>query len=85
MSLMDRIKIKHFLSFSPSEKLSLIQRVRLLRHNAIIEAKFAKETKATKSKARGKRKPQDPGIAAIKLLDKLNPAQLKRILEGLKV
>jgi len=82
MPLMDRIKIKDFLSFSYSEKYTFIEKLQQKRLTELTLARLSK-TKQTKSakrnlKKRGK-KVKDPKQVAITALKKLSSAQIKII------
>ena len=84
MSLMDRIKIKDFLSYTGAEKLCFITKLRMLRTNALEEArnKKGKLTKSAKKNLRKRgKKVSDPKAAALRALASLSPKQLANIKE----
>lgn len=85
MSLMDRIKVKPFLTFTYSEKLDLIKSVQQMRINSLEEARTKKARGRTKSaiknlKKRGKTV-VDPAKVAEKAMAKLTPMQIKKLME----
>ena len=79
MSLMDRIKVKPFLSFSEDEKHAFIRDVRNLRTKKLNEPPKTRKRKATAKKATTKRARQTAEQKALKALQKLSPAQLAAI------
>lgn len=90
--LMDRIKVKSFLTFSYTEKLELIKKVRAIRTTARSEsqAKKVKPKKKTKSALKNKRI-KEKGILTKKkekqlqdVLNELTPEQLEIIKEKYK-
>ena len=81
-SLMERIKVKSFLSYSTNEKLQLIQSVRSIRSTALEQARIKKSKGRTKSATKNlikKGKIIDPAKTALAALSKLTPAQLEKI------
>lgn len=84
MALMDRINCESFLDKSYPVQMALIETVRTLRSSALSEAKISgkKLTKSAKrniAKGKRKRKPKDPGKAAMTALKKLSPEQIAMI------
>lgn len=79
MTLMDRIKVKSFLSFTSGEKYNFIEALQLKRTNDQIKAR----EDAAKGKVRGKKtrtkKVKDPQAEALKILSKLSPLALKQL------
>jgi hypothetical protein len=84
MSLMDRIKIKSFLSLSYFEQEELISRLQTTRVLDQSEARAIAAKGNTKSARRNKKKAGkriiDPKKEALKALQKLTPAQLQQLI-----
>lgn len=81
-TLMERIKIKSFLNFSYGEQINFVETIQKLRltEQEIARLNKGKITKSAKRNLkRRNKKVKDPVKEAIKLLQKLNPAQLSNI------
>jgi len=85
MTLMDRIKVKSFLTLPSLDKILKIESLQAMRINSLEEARTKKAkgmTKsATKNRAARGRKLPDPKAAAIAAMKKLNPTQLAKLKE----
>lgn len=84
MPLMDRIYCEDFLQKSYPKQLELIENVRTIRSSALNAAKvdgnkLTKSAKKNIAKGKRKRKPKDPGKAALTALKKLSPEQIALI------
>ena len=83
MTLMDRIKVKPFLSFTKAEMIEKIIGIQKLRMTSLEEARTKKAKGRTKSAmknlAKRKKRVVNPEKAAAKALDKLSPLQLAKI------
>lgn len=85
MPLMDRIKIKPFLSYTEEEKRKFISDLQLSRTNALKIASMKKRRKKTTKKKTStkKRNTISKKQKALKALEKLSAEQLKIIMENL--
>lgn len=83
MSLMDRIKVHSFLDMTLSERIALVEEIRAKRFKSLRESKIKKpRKKTTKAKSTAKkstRKTMTKEEKALKLLAKLNSAQIKNL------
>ncbi len=83
MSLMSRIKVRHFLQFTPLEQLEFIRSVQAKRSDALTKSRLApKRAVHLKGKSSPRRSGKDPIKEAAKLLGKLSPEQLAAIKES---
>lgn len=81
MTLMERIKVKSFLSFSYSEKYNLIDSIRNKRFKSLKESKVKKIRKTKAKKAKSPRARLSAEQKALRALEKLSPEQLANIEE----
>jgi hypothetical protein len=86
MSLMDRIKIRHYLLTPLAERLEFLRQVREIRFNSLQDARLAKERKATARakapKTAAKRKTQAKNVTALqKALANMTPEQIDLLKE----
>lgn len=86
MSLMSRIKITPFHTYSYEEKINLVTKLQALRTNSLEEARI-KKGGMTKSAYKNKKKAGKSVMTktkAIKELNKLSKSELKKLLEMYK-